>query len=199
MKKRRVCTNRASFHGPISSELSSSSSSCSKRIVIDQRRIQNDNQFGLVVVCLVEISHTITVFYHCHTNSAEKSYDTIPVRDWMAVHPWVPIVACVLYMVLIPVGQAYFTTRPRWNWRITLAVWNLFLSAFSAVGVIRTLPALWHLYSFYSVEENFCMDPESHFGSGTTGLWVQLFCLSKFPYVYIQSCAHHPMRPVDPV
>ena len=141
----------------------------------------------------------ITAFHNCYTNSAEKSYDTIPVRDWMAVHPWVPIVACVLYMALIPVGQAYFATRPRWNWRITLAVWNLFLSLFSAVGVIRTLPALWHLYSFYSVEENFCMDPESHFGSGTTGLWVQLFCLSKFPYVYIQSCAHHPMRTVDPV
>ncbi|KAL7570850.1 hypothetical protein ACA910_018917 [Epithemia clementina (nom. ined.)] len=111
----------------------------------------------------------------------EKSYDTIYVRDWMAVHPWVPMVACVGYMVSIGLGQAYFQHRPRWNWRVTLAAWNLFLSVFSAVGVVRTLPAIGHLYSSYSWTENFCFDPEAHFGSGTTGLWVQLFCLSKFP------------------
>jgi hypothetical protein len=37
----------------------------------------------------------------------------------------------------------------------------------------------------YSWKENFCMDPESSYGSGSTGLWVQLFILSKFPYVIV--------------
>jgi len=33
----------------------------------------------------------------------------------------------------------------------------------------------------YGMTENLCFDPESHFGSGATGFWVQMFCLSKFP------------------
>jgi len=60
-------------------------------------------------------------------------------------------------------------------------LWNLSLSAFSWFGLIRTLPQLIHNLYAYSIEEVFCNDPESAFGSGSTGLWVQLFILSKFP------------------
>mmetsp|Transcript_11101 Transcript_11101/g.24852 ORF Transcript_11101/g.24852 Transcript_11101/m.24852 type:complete len:328 (+) Transcript_11101:135-1118(+) len=111
----------------------------------------------------------------------ELKYDTIPVRDWMLEHPVVPIVACVLYAVGIVLGRRYFDGRDRWNWRWTLAAWNLLLSVFSCIGFCRTAPAIVHLYTTYSWQENLCFDPESHFGSGTVGLWVQLFCLSKFP------------------
>lgn len=123
-------------------------------------------------------SHTCTLL---NTNSFERLFDPVHVRDWMTENTWVPITAIVLYAVLILLGQSYFRNRDPWDWRRSMAVWNLFLSAFSAIGFIRTAPALLHLVSRYTWRENLCMDPESHFGSGVTGMWVQLFILSKFP------------------
>lgn len=99
----------------------------------------------------------------------------------MVKRPWVPVLACVLYGLFILAGQSYFRTRPAWNARPLLALWNLGLSVFSFIGFSRVMPAVVHLYSHYTWQENFCMDPESHYGSGSTGLWVQLFILSKFP------------------
>jgi hypothetical protein len=65
-----------------------------------------------------------------------------------------------------------------------MALWNLGLSVFSFIGLLRTAPQLLHNLLNYSITENLCFDAESHFGSGATGFWVQLFCLSKFPYVF---------------
>ena len=111
------------------------------------------------------------------------NYDPVELRDWMVANPWVPAVAVLMYGVFIVLGKKYFTGRPAWDWRATMALWNLFLSVFSAIGFCRTLPQLVHDFYYYSVTENFCFDPESSYGSGSSGLWVQLFCLSKFPYV----------------
>lgn len=103
----------------------------------------------------------------------------------MVENSWVPISAVALYGIGILGGQAYFRNRPAWNWRRSMALWNLFLSVFSAIGFVRTAPHLIHNFLHYSVSQNLCFDPESNFGSGATGLWVQAFCLSKFPYVVI--------------
>lgn len=101
----------------------------------------------------------------------------------MVANPLVPIIAVVLYGVFIVTGRSYFKDRPAWNWRTSLALWNLGLSVFSAIGFCRVFPQLVHDFYYYSVTENFCFDPENFYGSGATGLWVQLFVLSKFPYV----------------
>ena len=99
----------------------------------------------------------------------------------MSERPWIPIVACLAYGAAILAGQAYFATRHRWHWRTTLAVWNAALSLFSAVGLLRTAPQLLHNLTYYSLTDNLCLDPQMTYGSGSTGLWVQLFILSKFP------------------
>ena len=95
--------------------------------------------------------------------------------------PYVPIVAVLLYGCFIVMGQFYLSNQSRWDWRMTMSFWNLGLSVFSAIGFLRTAPALMHNFYYYTIQDNFCFDPESHFGSGSTGLWVQLFILSKFP------------------
>jgi elongation of very long chain fatty acids protein 6 len=99
----------------------------------------------------------------------------------MVDHPMIPIVAVLLYGVLIGMGKMYFSSRSRWDWRITMSLWNLSLSVFSLIGFVRTAPKLYANLTNYSMLENFCFDPESHFGSGSSGLWIQLFILSKFP------------------
>jgi elongation of very long chain fatty acids protein 6 len=92
-----------------------------------------------------------------------------------------PVAAVALYAVLIFGGQYAMRNKPAGQWRNTLAVWNLGLSAFSWIGMARTLPQLVHNLSTMSLRDNFCLDPRTSYGSGSTGLWVQLFILSKFP------------------
>jgi len=113
--------------------------------------------------------------------SFEKKYDPVPVLQWMQDHPMVPVAGCLLYGIFIVGGQFYFDSRPRLNWRYTMACWNLLLSTFSFIGMMRTLPHLIHNLSTMSLRDNLCHDPRSTYGSGSTGLWVQLFILSKFP------------------
>mmetsp|Transcript_5221 Transcript_5221/g.6723 ORF Transcript_5221/g.6723 Transcript_5221/m.6723 type:complete len:317 (+) Transcript_5221:23-973(+) len=111
----------------------------------------------------------------------EMEYDCVAGRDWMRSSPWLPFLAVALYGIFIVWGKAAMKSSKEWNWRSIMAFWNLSLSTFSWMGLIRTLPHLIHNMYNYSLEEVFCNDPESAFGSGSTGLWVQLFILSKFP------------------
>mmetsp|Transcript_62371 Transcript_62371/g.184556 ORF Transcript_62371/g.184556 Transcript_62371/m.184556 type:complete len:250 (-) Transcript_62371:227-976(-) len=102
----------------------------------------------------------------------------------MQTHNAVPILACFLYGAFIILGQKYFKNREPLKWRKALAFWNLSLSAFSWVGMARTLPQLLHNLYHLSLRDNMCTNPEITFGSGSTGLWVQLFILSKFPELF---------------
>jgi elongation of very long chain fatty acids protein 6 len=111
----------------------------------------------------------------------EKKFDPSYALAWMQQHFWIPIVACVLYGAAIIAGQAYFANNPRWHWKYTLASWNSALSVFSTVGMLRTLPQLIHNIQNLSLRDNLCADPRSTYGSGSTGLWMLLFVLSKFP------------------
>ena len=121
-----------------------------------------------------------------HDNSFEKKYDPIPVLNWMRDHPIVPIFGVILYGILICLGQYFLKDQDSWKWRNSLAVWNLFLSVFSTIGMLRTAPQLLHNLTTLSLRDNLCTDPRITYGSGSTGLWVQLFILSKFPWV--QKC-----------
>ena len=116
-----------------------------------------------------------------HQHRFERKYDPVPLLDLMSEHPLVPLVAVLVYGLLIVWGQHYMSTRPAWNWRKAMAMWNLSLSLFSWFGMFRTLPHLLHNLYYMSFRDNLCMDPRTTYGSGSTGLWVQLFILSKFP------------------
>mmetsp|Transcript_23177 Transcript_23177/g.33856 ORF Transcript_23177/g.33856 Transcript_23177/m.33856 type:complete len:306 (-) Transcript_23177:306-1223(-) len=111
----------------------------------------------------------------------EKGYDPVPGLLWFDEHPYVPIMACALYGFLIVFGKMYMKDKEPWQWRKPLAMWNFSLSLFSCIGMIRTLPHLLHDLSTLSIRDNLCQDPSVGYGTGSTGLWVQLFILSKVP------------------
>lgn len=127
--------------------------------------------------------------------SSELFYDPIPLMHWMQQNTWVPVLACTLYVVGIVAGQAYFKNHDRWNWRYSMAAWNLFLAVFSFMGMVRTAPHLFHNLLSLSVRDNLCSDPRVTYGSGSTGLWTQFFVWSKFPYVSLL-CSWHWVLPV---
>jgi elongation of very long chain fatty acids protein 6 len=128
-------------------------------------------------------THThIHIYTYTYTHkSFEKYYDPMPVLHYMQQHPFIPILTCALYVALIFAGQYYMRHRPRYQWRYTMALWNVVLSTFSGIGMLRTVPPLLHNLYTLSVRDNVCLDPRATYGSGSTGLWVQLFVLSKFP------------------
>mmetsp|Transcript_21401 Transcript_21401/g.46477 ORF Transcript_21401/g.46477 Transcript_21401/m.46477 type:complete len:303 (+) Transcript_21401:125-1033(+) len=111
----------------------------------------------------------------------EKFYDPVPVLTWMQENPMIPICAVMLYIVLMVIGRAYMAKNPASSWRKILAAWNFSLSLFSLIGAFRTAPQLYYNITTYTLRSNLCDDPAALYGSGSTGLWVQLFVLSKFP------------------
>jgi len=111
----------------------------------------------------------------------ERFYDPMPVLYWMQSNSIVPITALVLYVALITAGRKAMENREPWKWRKYLAAWNLFLSLYSFIGAFRTAPYLFYNLTNMSLRDNLCNDPRESAGSGSTGLWIQLFVLSKFP------------------
>uniref|UniRef100_A0A7S1VJD7 Elongation of fatty acids protein n=1 Tax=Grammatophora oceanica TaxID=210454 RepID=A0A7S1VJD7_9STRA len=116
--------------------------------------------------------------------SFEKKYDPIPLSLWMEANNWLPVAAVSVYAILCWRGQVWMKDHDRWHWRYILTAWNFGLSLFSFVGMMRTAPNLLHNLVTMSLEDNMCADPRETFGSGSTGLWVQLFILSKFPELF---------------
>lgn len=114
----------------------------------------------------------------------EKFYDPTGTLGWMQERPMIPIWACILYVVFIMAGRAYMAKNPAQSWRKILAAWNFSLSLFSWIGAFRTAPQLYYNLTSYSLRDVMCEDPAAIYGSGSTGLWVQLFILSKFPELF---------------
>jgi len=114
-------------------------------------------------------------------NQMETFYDPVPGITWMQNHPIIPLATLAAYGSLIIWGRHAMKSREAWQWRKYLAAWNLTLSLFSWIGAFRTAPQLFHNLATMSLRDNLCLNPETTYGSGSTGLWVQLFIVSKFP------------------
>jgi GNS1/SUR4 family len=104
--------------------------------------------------------------------------------DVMTDHPWIPFVACGLYVVAIFKGQAYFKDRPAWNWRKSLAAWNLLLSVFSIIGFLRVAPQVIHNFYHYEMKDIVCESPYQLVGVGPTAVWGFFFLMSKFAELF---------------
>lgn len=117
--------------------------------------------------------------------AAEAEYDVLPVKDWVANNWAVPVGFVVVYLVGIFAGLQYMKNVPYKNrFAGQLAYWNAFLCLFSTLGALRTVPHLLNLIATTTFEETVCTPPDVEWGVGATGLWVQLFILSKIPELW---------------
>ena len=107
--------------------------------------------------------------------------------QWTRDHPYTPFVICAVYLAAIFFGKRYMNQRiasggQRFDLRYPLAYWNAFLSLFSFIGAMRTVPELlYRLGAANSFLETISTEPSASWGVGATGLWVQLFIFSKIP------------------
>ena len=118
--------------------------------------------------------------------SGEADYDVLPVKEWVATHWVVPITCVTVYLVGIFFGLRIMKDvkgAHKWFPR-QLAAWNFLLATFSTIGALRTVPHLLNLIATTSFEDTICTPPDVEWGVGATGLWVQLFILSKIPELW---------------
>eukprot|EP00440_Ansanella_granifera_P024435 gb/GFBE01026538.1/.p1 GENE.gb/GFBE01026538.1/~~gb/GFBE01026538.1/.p1 ORF type:complete len:354 (+),score=80.05 gb/GFBE01026538.1/:1-1062(+) len=129
-----------------------------------------------------------------YAETAFRSYMSLPVArdyrietgilgglDLFSNYKLVPIALAAFYLAAIFKGQKAMAKRTPWDLQWTLAAWNALLSTFSFIGAFHTIPHLLYNISFQGFTHTICAEPLSDWGSGSTGLWVQLFVLSKIP------------------
>eukprot|EP00587_Corethron_hystrix_P010277 CAMPEP_0113311770 /NCGR_PEP_ID=MMETSP0010_2-20120614/8862_1 /TAXON_ID=216773 ORGANISM="Corethron hystrix, Strain 308" /NCGR_SAMPLE_ID=MMETSP0010_2 /ASSEMBLY_ACC=CAM_ASM_000155 /LENGTH=139 /DNA_ID=CAMNT_0000167451 /DNA_START=156 /DNA_END=572 /DNA_ORIENTATION=+ /assembly_acc=CAM_ASM_000155 len=104
-----------------------------------------------------------------YTNFEKKG--TPDFLGWSRNNPQIPCIALGAYILWITAGQGFMKNRKAYNFRRSMAFWNLFLSVFSFVGVIRVFPQLLHNMGTMTSHEIFCGDGEVMYGSGSTGYW----------------------------
>eukprot|EP00592_Proboscia_alata_P003819 CAMPEP_0194367762 /NCGR_PEP_ID=MMETSP0174-20130528/15936_1 /TAXON_ID=216777 /ORGANISM="Proboscia alata, Strain PI-D3" /LENGTH=273 /DNA_ID=CAMNT_0039143763 /DNA_START=180 /DNA_END=998 /DNA_ORIENTATION=- len=95
-----------------------------------------------------------------------------------------PPMIVALYLSSIIFGQRYMKDQKPWEWKKKLALWNLFLSLFSFMGMVRMVPPLIYMSQTKSIRSNMCDDPYATWLAGSTGTWVQFFILSKIPELF---------------
>ena len=116
----------------------------------------------------------------------EVNYDTDAGVRWTREHPYLPLAICAVYLAAIFFGKKYMAHRiasggRRFDLRYPLAYWNAFLSIFSFIGAMRTVPDLLYRLGSEDASNTICTAPSDSWGNGATGLWVQLFIFSKIP------------------
>ena len=115
------------------------------------------------------------------TTSWEMNFDGFGAWSQYFRETWyVPLVVSIIYLLLIPIGQRFMATRPAYELRTPLFVWNALLSVFSIIGVFRVLPHF--LFGLYNNGPMYfiCRNAFVAYGRGSVGLWSLLFGLSKY-------------------
>mmetsp|Transcript_10816 Transcript_10816/g.19101 ORF Transcript_10816/g.19101 Transcript_10816/m.19101 type:complete len:370 (-) Transcript_10816:78-1187(-) len=114
----------------------------------------------------------------------EHKFDGSPLSLYMATYYWIPIVAVTAYAVLLFTGRALMSCLPAANLKWPLFLWNLTLSAFSWVGVVRIVPHLFGEINKHGLYFSICTPACETYGAGAAGLWSFLFIISKFPELF---------------
>ena len=100
------------------------------------------------------------------------------INEWMRKNWKISITMALVYLVLVFLGQVYMRSRPKYELRIPLVIWNLFLAGFSILGTIRVWPDLLYSLSKDGFLHSVC---DNSYAYGITGFWAYMFILSKVP------------------
>ncbi|KAL1131774.1 hypothetical protein AAG570_011387 [Ranatra chinensis] len=110
----------------------------------------------------------------------EEKFEHKDTRAWMTKNWTISFYFCGLYMILIFGGQHYMQSRPRFQLKGVLSVWNTLLATFSIMGAFRTAPELFHVLKNYGIYHSICI-PSFIELDRVAGVWTWLFVLSKLP------------------
>ncbi len=99
------------------------------------------------------------------------------INTWFK-HNWtLSVIAALAYIFLIFTGKLYMHSRPKYDLRLPLVLWNLLLAAFSLAGTARMLPDFIYslknhgmVYTICNEECAYGKPPKQEFVQSTTSL-----------------------------
>lgn len=107
------------------------------------------------------------------------------IRTWMIDNVDCCAVLCFGYLGMIKYGPAIFTklmgastVDPAWL-RLSMILWNLFLSAFSFFGMLVIVPPLAKTFWQKGWHDTLCLNNDDLLYNGPVGSWMGLFAFSK--------------------
>jgi len=100
------------------------------------------------------------------------------IGKWMK-HNWhLSIVISFIYVILVGLGNIWMRSRPKYELRFMLIIWNLFLAVFSITGAIRSFPEFYYALTQHGIVYSVC---DSNWIYGVSGFWGFIFAISKVP------------------
>jgi len=99
----------------------------------------------------------------------------------MADHWKMSFYYAAAYMMVIYAGRIYMHSRPRFELRYPLVVWNISLALFSIWGASRTIPEIFYVLHNFGFRYSVCIPGPSFLDNRVGGFWNWMFTLSKVP------------------
>ncbi|XP_063982047.1 very long chain fatty acid elongase 6 [Diachasmimorpha longicaudata] len=122
----------------------------------------------------------VTLPNYSYVFNFEEEFIHQDTRVWMT-NNWTNVFYYVgIYMVLIFGGQYWMASRPRYELRGLLTLWNSLLATFSIIGFARTAPELIHVLRNHGLYHSVCI-PSFILMDRVSGFWTWMFVLSKLP------------------
>ncbi|SBT70210.1 fatty acid elongation protein, GNS1/SUR4 family, putative [Plasmodium malariae] len=94
-----------------------------------------------------------------------------------------PIVV-MIYILFCKYGCAFMKKRNAFNLKWGVAIWNIFLSVFNMIVLIKLLPVLLYILYNYSFNGLLTIPPIYTCAFGPVGAWTMLFIISKYTELF---------------
>lgn len=98
----------------------------------------------------------VTLPNYSYIFNFEETFSHYETKQWMMKNWTNGFYYCGLYMILIFGGQLYMASRPRFELRGILCLWNTLLATFSIIGFTRTAPELIHVLRHHGLHHSIC-------------------------------------------
>jgi len=125
------------------------------------------------------VNHSV---YYTHIFGFETQFQSREYVEswgaWMARNWVYSIHLALAYCVLVFAGRWLMRDRAKFDMRLPLIMWNVFLAAFSLLGSVRVLPEFVDALMNHGVKYSVC---NREYAYGITGFWALMFILSKLP------------------
>jgi hypothetical protein len=111
--------------------------------------------------------------------NAEQNFKSEPyIQIASSTWPILPLTIVSIYIGFIFVAPQLMKNREPFQFKTSVALWNLLLSIFSFCGMVRTLPYSFFITWSHSTQEIICNYPY-YIENGPYGMWTMLFVFSK--------------------
>ena len=107
----------------------------------------------------------------------ESRFDLQSAQPWLASYGYISIAVSVVYLILTFVGRRWMSSRPAFNLRRPLVMWNAGLAVFSILGFLTISPSLAKNLVENGFSSSVCRDWLHD--RAPRQLWNLLFLLSK--------------------